>query len=217
MVPLRRDAAPTVLAENAARWADEYHAQCATPGGAPRPNPRRYGHPAVRLALRRMSHNKCFYCETRLAEGEEEVDHYVEVSARRDLAFAWDNLYLCCPDCNSQKAPDAQVACADCVDPCSPTQPPSDHLGFADECIFPRNDRGRHTVRKYRLDRDALDLKRSRHLREFLTRHRDLLAHALREGRSALTEREKDLLRRYRDPAMPFSLMMDNCLTDLGL
>lgn len=43
MVPLRRDAAPTVLAENAARWAEEYH------------------------ALRRMSHNKCFYCETRLA------------------------------------------------------------------------------------------------------------------------------------------------------
>lgn len=77
MVPLRRDAAPTVLAENAARWAEEYH------------------------ALRRMSHNKCFYCETRLAEGEEEVDHYVEVSARRDLAFAWDNLYLCCPACNS--------------------------------------------------------------------------------------------------------------------
>jgi hypothetical protein len=109
-----------------------------------------------------MSHHKCFYCERGLTRREQEVDHYVEVSARRDLAFAWDNLYLCCPDCNSQKAPDAQVACADCVDPCSPTQPPSDHLGFADECIFPRNDRGRHTVRKYRLDRDALDLKRSR-------------------------------------------------------
>ena len=39
-----------------------------------------------------MTHGKCFYCERRLTDSEQEVDHHVEVAERPELAFEWSNL-----------------------------------------------------------------------------------------------------------------------------
>jgi len=164
-----------------------------------------------------MSHGKCFYCETKLADGEEDVDHYFEVHPHHTLAFAWENLYLACRGCNSHKTPDARAPNAACVDPCATAHRPADHLSFDDECIQPRDDRGRCTIAKYRLDRDALDLKRSRHLKEVMKRHRAMQTLAMAEGRSTLTARELEILRRYGDPSMPYAAMMADYLTALGL
>lgn len=215
MVPLRRGEAPRILRERAAEWTQAYVAQCVQK--PQRPRSRTYNHPEVREELRRMSHGKCFYCERKLAEADEQVDHYVEVEARRDLAFEWANLYLACATCNNTKAADSRIPNADCVDPCDASRRPTDHLTFDDERIAPRDDRGRKTMQKYRLDRDELDLIRGRFLREFMKRVIAVKNAMIADGRKTFSDREREILRLYRDPAMPFSLMMDGFLTALGL
>lgn len=120
-------------------------------------------------ALRRMSGGKCFDCERKLLEVEQEVDHHVEVAEKPELAFAWANLDLACGPCNGRKAPNTDIPNATCVDPCLPGATPEAHLAFDDERTDARNGspRGVCTIQKYRLDHDELDLARPRALGKF--------------------------------------------------
>lgn len=92
MVPLCRGPEPEILVEKGAAWTAKYLQRRATDPKL-RPLKEQYRHPDVLRALQRMSHRKCFYCERALADGEQKIDHYIEVAERPDLAFRWINLY----------------------------------------------------------------------------------------------------------------------------
>lgn len=172
MVPLERGPSPQVLVDKVAEWTADYVARRQI-SPTLRPRKERYRHEQVLTELRRMSGGKCFYCERKLSESEEQVDHHLEVAERPELAFAWSNLYLACAECNNQKAPNTQIAVTACVDPCEPGARPAEHLAFDDERIEPcdGSSRGRDTIRKYRLDRQELDLARARVLNELSLIH----------------------------------------------
>ncbi|MCU0687557.1 MAG: HNH endonuclease [Polyangiaceae bacterium] len=216
MVPLVRGAPPRILREKADEWSQRYLEDCQAEK-KPRPRSDRYGHPEVRAELARMSHGKCFYCELKMPEKEAEVDHHVEVEERRDLAFTWSNLYLACERCNAQKADNQRSPVNVCVDPCDGSQKPADHLSYEAEQIVPRDERGRQTVAKYRLDRDDLDLKRARLLIQFAETREKIRIRMIAERREEMTEEEREILRLYGAPSRPFSLMMNVYLSRAGL
>jgi uncharacterized protein (TIGR02646 family) len=72
-----------------------------------------YGHPFVRAALEKLFHDKCAYCESKIASGFDwEVEHFRpkgEVTERPDhsgyywLAYEWSNLYPSCTHCNQRR------------------------------------------------------------------------------------------------------------------
>jgi uncharacterized protein (TIGR02646 family) len=216
MVPLVRGPAPAILEEKAAAWTAKYLAE-RTADPHKKPDPRCYGHPRVRVELRRMSGHKCFYCERILTEREQEVDHHIEVAERPEEAFAWSNLYLSCGSCNRSKAPNKIDPVASCVDPCAPSVAPERHLLFDDERIAPRDDSpsGLRTIRKYHLDRDDLNLARLRALQELSNAVIAVLTKANGEGRKP-SDDERSLIRAYASPTRPFSLMMRTKLRRLG-
>lgn len=217
MVPLERGPTPAILQERAAAWTAKYLAERQTEPKK-RPDHRCYGHEQVRMELRRMSSNKCFYCERRLTEREQEVDHYVEVAERPQDAFAWENLYLSCEPCNQGKAPNTTYPVSACVDPCAPGVTPDQHLCFDDETIGPRDDSpaGLRTIRKYNLDRDDLNLARSRALTSLFNAVTSVQKKLIEEGRQHPSAEERSLIRAFAGSSRPFSLMMREKLQRLG-
>ena len=71
-----------------------------------------YRHPQVKMALERLFHAKCAYCETPLAEVGWNVEHYrpkALVAERPDhpgyywLTYTWTNLVPACEPCNQRR------------------------------------------------------------------------------------------------------------------
>lgn len=72
-----------------------------------------YKHPEVRMALEKLFHDKCAYCEWKPIGGSDwDVEHYRpkgRVAEREDhpgyywLAYTWSNLYLSCTHCNQKR------------------------------------------------------------------------------------------------------------------
>ncbi len=209
MIPVTRLPEPRILQEKKTAWTADF---LASP--KKRPDSTKYAHREVVEALRVMSHDKCFYCEAR--EGSLSVDHYIEVSERRDLAFAWPNLYLACDECQ-RKQPNRSIPVADCLDPCDPRVEPAAHLTFVAERAKPASPCGEQTIKKYRLNDSARLLQRTRQLSLW----RDALEHILRTqiaaGRPAMTPAELAELRRFADPDEPFSAMFSCLLKVRGL
>lgn len=66
----------------------------------------------VKMALEKLFHDKCAYCETKLVAGDWDVEHYRpkgRVAERPDhpgyywLAYTWENLYASCTFCNQRR------------------------------------------------------------------------------------------------------------------
>ncbi|WP_437722833.1 HNH endonuclease [Sorangium sp. So ce861] len=208
MIPIKRLPAPDVLARNGERWRTAFLEERAK-DPQKRPSSKRYAHPDIVSTLEAMSHHKCFYCEQSTKQTRREVDHYIDVAEDPARAFAWANLYLSCWECNRQKQPHRSIPVTDCLDPCAPDARPSEHLTFEEELIRARGGsaRGLATIKKYKLDRDDLDLKRMKQLQLFnkaLIRIKDA---QIADGRKNMNENEKALLRTFCHPEFPFSLM----------
>jgi uncharacterized protein (TIGR02646 family) len=213
MMGLTRLAEPAILTTKAKEWTASYLA-----GESRRPPSSRYAHPEIVDTLRAMSFGKCFYCEQRLAEGAQEVDHYVEVAEDRARAFLWINLYLSCKGCN-RKLSNRTKPASTCLDPCDPGAEPRDHLTFEGDVISARDSsmRGLNTIQKYALHRDELNLKRSRQLRRFTAALLEIKDQMIAKGRKEPTDAEKEILRRFRQKDHPFSLMFTVQLAAVGL
>lgn len=217
MIALQRLAEPAALAENGGKWLDRFLEQRKnTPGQ--RPDSRQYGHREVRNVLRAMSFGKCFYCERRLSESEDEIDHFYEVAESPEQAFRWENLYLSCRDCNRHKTPNSRISVNECLNPCDTTADPSEHLTFTEELIRPRHSSsiGTRTIQKYRLDRDQLNYLRTKQLQQFERFVRGLHIACIREGRQ-LNEAEKEAIASFGQADHEFSLMFRTYLTAVYL
>lgn len=201
MRSLQRGDAPGVLAREGARWTAEFVASTA-----PRPDPKRYRHAEVRARLRAVSADKCFYCERPPLDGDEQVDHYREVATHRALAYAWENLYLACKDCNVGKPPDTTHPVASCADPCDPSTPPEAHVHFVTDRAVPApsSPLGAKTIEKYKLNSPAKLIDRGRRLLLFHQERDRVRDQCAREGRM-MNANELAYLRTFLAPEAPYS------------
>lgn len=208
MIAIEREPEPALLRRKAEEWLAKY---LVKRGENPktRPDSSKYAHDDIVAALRRMSHGKCFYCESKPEDGTE-VDHHVELADDPSLAFAWANLYLSCTRRNQAKKGAKHVSRDECIDPCAPGSDPAVHLTFEDERIRPRDDssRGRATIRKYALDDDLRNLQRSRALRELEKARARIQERRVAHGGRPLSADERELLMSFAQPDRPFSLML---------
>lgn len=102
MIRLEKGARPKILTEKQAAWTTEYLETKAA--GLPMTDTVRfrYRHVDIKLALREEAHGKCIYCESKVAVGE--TDHIEPVVERPEKICEWENLALCCKECNQAKA-----------------------------------------------------------------------------------------------------------------
>jgi len=208
---------PEILKKNKEKWLAAYlRKQEKNPRQSP--DPRQYGHKNIRDTLRAMSFHKCFYCERKLIETEDEVDHYVEVAEKPGLAFEWNNLYLCCPECN-RKLPNKTILVSECSDPCDLSENPADHLTFDCGDIMPKasSAKGMKTVQKYHLNRISLNYLREKELRRFCEFLLKLKERQRRDGGRPLTDAEKEAVDGFGESAHAFSLMFNAYLEKLEL
>lgn len=206
MIRIQRLEEPDVLKTKKAQWDRAYQDRRAKKAGA-KAWSSQYGHEEIKCRLQAMSHHKCFYCEQRVKENCE-VDHYIDVAERPELAHDWRNLYLACCECNRRKQPNKVIPVDKCLDPCDVSVDPAEHLAFAADLVQARNnsERGRNTIQKYALDRLELESERRKQLLYFMTLYAEVLSAMNREGRQ-MRDEERELLRRFAQPEAPFSLM----------
>lgn len=170
-----------------------------------RPDPTKYGNPAIRRDLNTMSSTKCFYCETSLKGQPREIDHFIEVSINRNLSYTWENLYLSCSNCND-KLNENVISTRLCLDPCLHTDVEiQQELTFKDEVILPLDDSiiGRNTITKYRLDSYELDMLRIKQLQIV----NKMVIAILQANSGGIPEGHKRTLRSYMQRETQYSLM----------
>jgi uncharacterized protein (TIGR02646 family) len=218
VIPIQRLPEPEVLTRNKERWSAAFLAQ-RVKNPQKRPSSGQYAHPEVVSTLEAMSHHKCFYCEQSTKQAQHEVDHHVDVAEDPTLAFLWTNLYLSCWECNRKKQPHRAIPVTSCLDPCDTAVRPSEHMSFDNEFIRARDGsaKGLATIKKYNLDRPDLDHKRVRQLRLFDRAHLEIKDAMIAEGRKEMTDKEKELLRSFRQSDQPFSLMFHVHIERKGL
>ena len=218
MIHVTRLSEPAILTEKKETWLKAFLRK-RKENPKQRPSSTQYAHPRVKDVLAAMSMNKCYYCERKLVESEQQVDHYIEVAEKPELAFEWRNLYLSCDLCNRRKIANLVISVNNCVDPCDSSDKPEDHLAFDNEYIKPKcgSAKGKQTIKKYKLDRGDLDLLRTKKIKEFEKTLRQLRERQIKEGRTELNRREAELLLGFTRTESAFSLMFRTYLEELNL
>ncbi|AQX09302.1 HNH endonuclease [Elizabethkingia ursingii] len=197
---------PQILTNKKNEWKTNFLAS-----GKDRPDSSKYAHIQIKTQLNSISHTKCFYCETKLKDKTKEVDHHIEVSVDKTLAFEWTNLYLSCDSCNN-KISHSTIPVNDVLDPFRNTDLEiREHLTFNDEFIEPQNNShiGLNTIKKYRLDSEVLDTRRLKSLKNFFKVICAIKSAQNREGRNTLNEAESNTINRFKRIDNSYSLMYE--------
>ena len=96
---LNKQPCPSVLIEKAAMWLRRYLSAPESPS-----HRYRYRHPDIKSVLRKETHGKCVYCESKLGHNTPgDVEHRLPVSVFPHSIFCWTNLTLACTECNRRK------------------------------------------------------------------------------------------------------------------
>ncbi len=165
MIALRKMAPPEILATKGPEWTAEYLA--AKTAGEPVSDTVRfrYRHAAVKATLHEETHSKCAYCETRVSVGE--TDHILPVKERPELICVWENLALCCKECNRAKGP-YYSASEPLINPF--VDDPDRHLLFFGPLVLHRSgdDKGMRTTVRLELSRPDLIERRSRRINDLM-------------------------------------------------
>lgn len=207
---ITRLAKPEILIEKEKEWQEKYEAKLDENPHA-RPDHSRYAHKQINDRLYAMSFGKCFYCETKLSGGNREVDHFVEVAYDHGKAYDWENLYLSCTNCND-KLDANTIPVTDVLDPCRDSDEEIEaNISFEREliCSVGGSKKGLDTIKKYRLNTDLLDLKRSRWLNKILMDAAKIHSRMVEEGRKIVTDAERQRMLWYMSPEQPYSLMSE--------
>ena len=152
-----------------------------------------YGNARVKNALKAAQKGKCCFCEARFdANYQGDVEHYRPKGAIGSgktkinpgyywLAYTWNNLYYACADCNqyqkraafplvdeTNRALDHHGAIGHedplILDPGGPRDP-RDHIRFVSDVPTATTAAGRETIKRLKLDREALCRDRRNHFR----------------------------------------------------
>ena len=201
-----RLAEPEILTNKKVRWLSDFLAS-----GKNRPDSSKYGHKDILAALNNMSYNKCFYSEECLVAKPKNIDHLMEVALDKTKAFDWENLYLSAQECNQGRPDNNDIPIADVLDPCKDSDDEIQaHITFHNELIQANNGskKGLDTIRKFKLDNEALTYKRCKCLQKLanfiLSKNKTREA----EGRVSFTDGEKNEIRSWASPDREFSLMV---------
>jgi uncharacterized protein (TIGR02646 family) len=109
------------------------------------------------LAAMTGGRERCAYCEDNLGT---DIDHFAPKSKYPDLTFDWDNYFLACSHCNSNRKRTAFPLDGQghplLIDPAR--QDPLDHLALVPDLgeLAPRTAQGRTTVEVFGLNRSEL-------------------------------------------------------------
>lgn len=206
MIHLIRLSIPEILDRKKAEWTLKLlEARKTHP--KTRPDHNKYGHQEIKNKLFAISSHKCFYSEEMLKGVYREIDHHIEVDEKPELAYEWDNLYLASSNSND-KLPNKDINTTEVLDPFRNTDKEIEaNLYFEDECILSDSEIGKKTIKKYRLDSEGLDLKRSKLLHKFKNLLLEIKDNIIKEGRNHYNEEEKLKLKKFADSNSPFSLM----------
>lgn len=211
---IKRLPKPQILEDREAKWTADFVSSANK-----RPDGSKYRHAEILATLNSMSFHKCFYCKQKLKGVGNEIDHFIEVDERRELAFNWDNLFLACTNCND-KLPNKSISVNEVLNACSDSNEEIEkHLYFEKECIKAKNnsEKGAKTIQKFKLDTMQLDLIRSRNLIDFydvLIKIKDL---QIKQKRNSLTVEEKETLLHFANNDSSFSLMFRLLLRKIEL
>lgn len=203
---------PQILIDKEDKWKNDFIAS-----GKARPDSSKYGHDKIRDELASMSFHKCFYCESKLKLVQKEVDHHIEVSINKALAFEWNNLYLSCDNCNNKINHDA-ISIHEALDPCrNDDSEIREHLTFIDEMItaIDSSQIGFKTIQKYRLDSELLDKRRITQLNIFYRVLDVIRQNQIKNGGRRMIESEISLLNRFKQADQPYSLMFSMILNKI--
>ena len=205
MRSLSRLEKPNILVEKEITWTKAY-----INSKKDRPDNSKYGHSEIRNQLCRISFKKCYYSEVKFAsETEGQVDHYIEVTENKNLAFDWDNLYLSHKDCNQGKPSNLSLPNSNTLNPFVDNDNEiENHLTFEDEFITAKNNsaKGLNTIKKYRLDKDIFNILRSKELRKFEKLLIEIYKKMNMSNRK-INELEINALNTFGQPDSAFSLM----------
>jgi hypothetical protein len=213
MIHVVRLQEPEILTRKKDTWKNNFISS-----GKDRPSTTQYGHHTVRECLNTMSNHKCYYCEQTLKDTINEIDHFIEVAERKDLAFEWTNLYLACDNCNSKHS-NTSIPVTDVLDPCvASNQEIERAIYFETEQIkaVPGSDIGLLSIKKYKLHTDLLDRLRSKRLNAFYEEYVEIKEQQTREGRTSYSNAEMHKILRYANADQPFSLMFRLLLRKKG-
>ncbi len=205
---------PAILLKKEKEWLSKF-----LNSDKKRPDSNKYAHKDIRQQLASMSYHKCFYCERKLKNEPREVDHYIEVSEDRSLAFDWNNLYLACNNCNN-KISNTTIPVADALNPCMHSDHDIEsHITFEDEFITTKNNStiGLKTIQKFRLDSELLDKKRIDQIKQFQKVLIKIQSNMIQEKRMKMTVVERECLVRFKQEDQPFSLMFRILLKQYNL
>lgn len=206
MIHLVRLSVPGILDRKQAEWTEKFLEKRSRIPNV-RPDHNKYGHNEIINKLLAISSHKCFYSEEMLKGNYREIDHHVEIDEKPEDAYEWKNLYLSSSNCND-KLPNIDINVNDVLDPFKNTDDEIEsNLYFEDECILSDSDLGKKTIKKYRLDSESLDLKRSRLLHKFKNQLIDIKNNMIKDGRDTYNTDEALKLKRFADKEAPFSLM----------
>lgn len=203
MINLVKNPIPTVLATNAMTWTAEYLTALAA-GLVPDTIQRRYRHPDIKAAIKEETHEKCAYCESRVAHVYPgDVEHIAPKAIVPNRVFDWSNLTYACSICNNKKGDYYNIA-NQLLNPYE--DEPADHLVAFGPSIFhhPGDPRGEITQKRLALNRTELIEKRQEKLEalnELIERWSAQLPGGLRD-----TLRDQILAEADRDKEFSFVL-----------
>lgn len=216
MRSLTRLGKPDILINQEIAWRNAFIAS-----GKTRPSNTQYGHIDIRNRLHSISFKKCFYSEVKFAaDTEGQVDHYIEVSEDRNLAFDWNNLFLSHKDSNQGKPSNIVIPNDTTLNPFVHTDNEiENNLSFEDECIIAKGGSvmGLRTIQKYKLDKDIYNILRSKELIKFMKTFMQIKDVLIQETRVNLNPDEIEILRQFAQPDHAFSLMFRILLKKHGL
>jgi uncharacterized protein (TIGR02646 family) len=131
-------------------------------------------HHDLGMALYKVFAGKCAYCETAVDPNRPTFDRFWPQSAYPDRAFDWNNLYLCCTDCNLYKSShfplvqhgatnkaDDRLPSPLLLDPCV-VNPEQSLYFLADGCVEALDQPGQATIDTLALNRPVLQHQRRR-------------------------------------------------------
>ncbi len=214
MIHIERLLEPEILVKNKTEWTEKF-----IKSEKKRPSNSQYGHPKIRETLYCMSFQKCFYCEKDLKGDSKEIDHYIEVAERKDLAFEWNNLYLSCKLCNGKKIANKSIANSSTLNPCEHTDEEIiKHITFDDENITTVSDSeiGRKTIQKYDLNSIEQNYNRRKEHRIFAKYYIKTIEKMIVEDRKEFDKNELEFLNSFKSKDKPYSLMFKVLLSKIA-
>lgn len=157
MIQFNRPEKPKSLVENADNWTHELINELKTLSYSKVKDSikNRYRQDDIKEALETMQDNLCCYCESEIEKATtfSHIEHRKPKSLFPEESFNWNNLFLICPVCNTNKSNqwDEENEILDCC-----IDLPKEHIDYNNSILDSKTKRGLTTINHCDLNRKSL-------------------------------------------------------------